>query len=74
MRSGSLKLRNLTFGYTFSENLLANTPIRAVRLSFTGQNLFTLTNLIGIDPESQDGNGLGYPTMTIYNFGLNVKF
>ena len=69
-----VKLRNLTFGYTFSENLLANTPIRAVRLSFTGQNLFTLTNLIGIDPESQDGNGLGYPTMTIYNFGLNVKF
>jgi len=30
--------------------------------------------LIGIDPEMQEDNGLGYPTMRIFNFGLYVRF
>src|SRR5690606_7627049 len=69
-----IKLRNLDFGYSLPTRILEPLSITGVRVYFSGQNLFTLTNLIGIDPEMQDNNGLGYPTMRIFNFGLNVKF
>ncbi|WP_236976158.1 SusC/RagA family TonB-linked outer membrane protein [Membranihabitans maritimus] len=69
-----IKLRNLALGYSLPDQLLSQWSITSVRISFSGQNLWTLTNLIGIDPEGDADNGLGYPTMTIYNFGLNLKF
>ena len=69
-----IKLRNLDFGYSLPTRILEPLSITGVRVYFSGQNLYTLTNLIGIDPEMQDNNGLGYPTMRIFNFGLNVKF
>ena len=46
-----LKLKALTVGYAFPEDLL-----RAVRLCLfvSGENLFTLTNYSGTDPETVD--------------------
>ncbi|WP_353131209.1 SusC/RagA family TonB-linked outer membrane protein, partial [Parapedobacter pyrenivorans] len=69
-----IKLRNLDFGYSLPTRIVEPLSITGVRVYFSGQNLYTLTNLIGIDPETQDDNGLGYPTMRIFNFGLNVRF
>ncbi|WP_262246398.1 SusC/RagA family TonB-linked outer membrane protein [Parapedobacter soli] len=69
-----IKLRNLDFGYSLPTRILEPLSITGVRVYFSGQNLLTLTNLIGIDPETQDNNGLGYPTMRIMNFGINVRF
>ncbi len=69
-----MKLRNLDFGYSLPTHILEPLSISGVRVYFSGQNLFTLTNLIGIDPETEDTNGLGYPTYRIMNFGLNVRF
>ncbi|MGV3764115.1 SusC/RagA family TonB-linked outer membrane protein [Parapedobacter sp.] len=69
-----IKLRNLDFGYSLPKRILEPLSITGVRVYFSGQNLYTLTNLIGIDPETQDNNGLGYPTMRIMNFGINVRF
>jgi len=69
-----LKLRNLEFGYSLPSKLLQPLSIEALRVYFSGQNLYTLTNLIGIDPEGDQTNGLGYPTMRIMNFGINVRF
>ena len=69
-----IKLRNLDFGYSLPKRILEPLSITGVRVYFSGQNLLTLTNLIGIDPEMQDTNGLGYPTYKILNFGINVSF
>ena len=69
-----IKLRNLDFGYSLPSHILEPLSITGVRVYFSGQNLLTLTNLIGIDPETQDTNGLGYPTYRIMNFGINVQF
>jgi len=69
-----IKLRNLDFGYSLPQHLLEPLSITGVRVYFSGQNLLTFTNLIGIDPEMQDTNGLGYPTYRIMNLGINVKF
>lgn len=69
-----IKLRNLDFGYSLPSRMLEPLSITGVRVYFSGQNLFTFTNLIGIDPEMDATNGLGYPTYRIMNFGLNVRF
>ncbi|HMM03123.1 MAG: SusC/RagA family TonB-linked outer membrane protein [Dysgonomonas sp.] len=69
-----LKLRNLEFGYTFPKNLVSKVNISSLRLYVAGSNLFALSNVQGIDPEQQDDNGLGYPTMRVINIGVNLKF
>lgn len=69
-----IKLRNLEFGYTVPKSIVNKASISDLRLYLAGQNLFGLTNLIGVDPEIQDTNGLAYPTMRIINVGLTLKF
>lgn len=45
------RLDNITIGYTFSFDIDA--PIRRLRVFGTGNNLITITNYNGIDPEPQ---------------------
>ena len=49
-----LRLRSLVFGYSFSDNILGsvlNGSLEKLRLYVQGQNLFTLTDYSGLDPE-----------------------
>ncbi|WP_019539923.1 SusC/RagA family TonB-linked outer membrane protein [Proteiniphilum sp. X52] len=69
-----IKVRNLEFGYTVPKSIVNKASISDLRLYLAGQNLFGLTNLINVDPEIQDTNGLAYPTMRIINVGLTLKF
>jgi TonB-linked outer membrane protein, SusC/RagA family/TonB-dependent outer membrane receptor, SusC/RagA subfamily, signature region len=69
-----LKLRNLEFGYTLPKSIVNRASISDVRFYVAGQNLFGLTNLIGVDPEINETNGLAYPTMRIINVGITLKF
>ena len=75
-----LRLRSLSLGYKVD---LSKYKINNVRFFFTGENLFTVTNYSGVDPEipSNDngeviasaGPGV-YPAVRKYVFGLNVTF
>jgi len=75
-----LRLRSLSLGYKVD---LSKYKINNVRFFFTGENLFTMTNYSGVDPEipSNDngeviasaGPGV-YPAVRKYVFGLNVTF
>lgn len=69
-----MKLRNLEFGYTIPKSILQKMLIESLRIYVSGTNLLTFSNLEGTDPESTEGNGLGYPTTRIINIGLNLKF
>ena len=69
-----LKLRNLEFGYNFPKSIVEKATLSGLRLYLSGQNLAGLSNLIGVDPEIQETNGLAYPTTRIVNIGLTVKF
>jgi hypothetical protein len=69
-----IKLRNLEFGYNFPKSIVEKASLSDLRLYLAGQNLVGLTNLIGVDPEIQETNGLAYPTTRIVNIGLTVKF
>jgi len=75
-----VKLANFTVGYTY--NLKPNKYLKSVRGYITGDNLFTITNYSGLDPELTNANigSLGndyhdtYPPIRSFTFGLNLIF
>lgn len=46
-----LKLKNLQFGYTFSNDLLNRVSVKSARIFVMANNLFTITKYSGLDPE-----------------------
>ena len=76
-----LRLRNLTLGYNFDQKVLDKMKMKGLRLYVTGQNLFTITNYVGYDPETssesglaQGGDYLGYPAARSFIIGANITF
>ena len=79
-----VKLRELSFGYSFPRSLLANKLpfVQDLKLSLVGRNLWTIVkHTPNIDPESAynntNGQGLelnGYPATRNIGFNLNIKF
>ena len=66
-----LKLKNLVIGYTIPENVLKTLKLRSARVYLQAQNVFTLTNYSGPDPEAL---GYPYPFARSYIFGINFGF
>ncbi len=71
-----LKMKNLTIGYNFT---LPAYKISNVRLYLSGENLFTITDYSGVDPEipPKDDKITGetttvYPSTRKFIFGVNV--
>ena len=46
-----LRVKNVTFSYRFNRSLVHRIGVRDARILLSGQNLFTLTNYSGMDPE-----------------------
>ncbi|MDW7691140.1 TonB-dependent receptor [Flammeovirgaceae bacterium SG7u.111] len=82
-----VRLKNLALGYNFPQPILDQIKLRKLRLYVSAQNIFTITDYEGYDPEvnyrssgSGDGNkniGLdyaSYPNAKSYTFGLNIGF
>lgn len=65
------RLRNLTFGYTFSDKILKGTLLNSLRIYVTGFNLLTWTDFLSYSPEVDPDQ---YPETRDIVFGLNVKF
>ncbi len=76
------RLKNLTLGYSLPKSLLQNIGISGIRLYITGQNVFTITDYSGMDPELGyvDGNlqrGVDYaqyPQARTWIFGASLGF
>ena len=76
-----IKLRNITLGYNFQDNVLKVLPFESARISVAANNIILYTPWDGFDPESfssgAGGNatgltGLGYPGVRSYFFTLNL--
>lgn len=86
VESGSyLRAQTLQLGYTLPQNLVSDLGLGNVRFYVQGQNLFTISNYQGADPDisllNANGNDLsmgidetGYPNPRQFLFGLNVGF
>jgi len=67
-----LKMDNLTLGYNFNE-LKGN--LSNIRIWTGMQNVFTITNYSGLDPEIFEGiDNTIYPRPRTFLLGVNVKF
>lgn len=79
---GFFRLKNLTVGYTVPTEALSKVGISKLRFYITGQNIFTITDYSGIDPELGYINNnlqLGvdyaqYPQARTWIFGLSLDF
>ncbi len=77
--SNFFKIKNIELGYTFdmTRGKLARSRIRALRVYFNANNVYTFDNEltdIGIDPEGSDGSTYIYPLTRVFSFGVNLKF
>ena len=78
-----LRMKYLTFGYTFNENMIGK-DISRLRVFVTFQNLITITDYSGFDPEvgsdiGSSANMYGvdrgvYPQAKAYILGVNFNF
>lgn len=76
-----LRAKAITLGYTIPTALTTRLKINNAKVYVTGENLFTITNYSGFDPEVNafSGTVLGvdygtYPHSRNLIFGLNVSF
>ena len=68
-----IRLKNVEIGYSFPKTLLQKMRISSLRLSVSGYNLLTFSELDYCDPESNP-DGRAYPLIKVVNFGLKVGF
>jgi TonB-linked SusC/RagA family outer membrane protein len=76
-----LRLKNLTLSYNLPVDLIDRIGLRSLRVYATGQNVFTITDYSGLDPEINTFDGsntaLGtdffvYPQARSFVFGVNI--
>ena len=72
-----LRIRNVTLGYSLPKSLTSKLKTGAVRVYATANNLFTITDYSGFDPEiGMDNNGLDvgrYPQARSFILGLSFN-
>ena len=75
-----VRMRQLQLGYTFPKNWMKKIFIEKCRLYVSGENLFTITNYSGNDPEFSSSilntgiDSFVYPFTRSYVVGLQVTF
>lgn len=76
-----IRLRNVMLAYNFPRDVLNKLGMANLKIYISGQNLWTITNYTGQDPEvvGYTGTGSGrqfnpgnYPSVRTYRFGLNI--
>lgn len=71
-----VRLKNLTIGYNIPKVLLTKINLDRVKVFLTGENLFTITGMDSLDPESAPSNARGglYSNVRKISIGLKVGF
>ena len=77
-----IRLQNVSLGYNLPESVLENLKIDKLRLSLSAQNILTISDYSGYNPEvsgrrsnTAPGEDYGtYPLAKTISFGLNVSF
>jgi TonB-linked SusC/RagA family outer membrane protein len=76
-----VKLREITLGYSFPKKWLGAIKVSSLNMSFFARNLFVISDVPNVDPESMytAGNGQGFeygslPFRRSYGFNVKVKF
>jgi hypothetical protein len=77
-----LRLRNIQLGYNIPTDLLAKVKVKELRIYFTANNLLTLTNYEGFDPDIGTNGWIldsgidkgAYPSNKTVGGGVKITF
>ena len=77
-----LRLKNLTIGYTLPSAVVESMSLSRLRLYLSGQNVFTITDYSGLDPElgltqgnlQQNVDFAQFPQARTLLLGVNINF
>ena len=77
-----LRLKNLTIGYTLPSAVVESISLSRLRLYLSGQNVFTITDYSGLDPElgltqgnlQQNVDFAQFPQARTLLLGVNINF
>lgn len=73
-----LRLKNVTVNYDLTSLVQKWMHLKdrgsKVALFFSAENLFTITNYSGVDPECGGWDALKYPVSRAYSFGINLTY
>ena len=65
-----VRLKNVSLSYALPVKWMKINFMQDCRIYANAQNLFTITNYLGMDPENQNVNYL--PPLRMFSFGINV--
>lgn len=69
------RIKNINIGYTIPKPVCERLKLDYIRVYFSGDNLLTITDYEGLDPErSGNTNFAQYPQVRILSVGMNVNF
>ncbi|HLU93780.1 MAG TPA: TonB-dependent receptor [Membranihabitans sp.] len=70
-----LRLKNLRIGYSLPSEFIQKLGINSAQIYFSGDNLLTITDYPGADPERSSLTSAysTYPNVSIFAFGIKVK-
>jgi TonB-linked SusC/RagA family outer membrane protein len=68
-----LRVKNLQVGYTFNKPYMKKVGLGSVRIYGSADNLATITNYRGLDPEKVSYSNDVYPLSKMFVLGLNVE-
>ncbi|PRD54188.1 SusC/RagA family TonB-linked outer membrane protein [Sphingobacterium gobiense] len=71
-----LRLKNVMLSYDVPSNWLQSAKLKGAQIYVSADNVFTITDYKGADPErsSTSGNFAQYPQARIFNIGANIRF
>lgn len=76
-----IRLKNIVLGYSLPQNVLKKLSLNNLRFYVSADNIFTLTQYSGYDPEVSYWNTLltgldytSYPRARTFTIGMNLKF
>lgn len=67
-----IRLKNISLSYSCNERFLSKAGIKTLRFFLQGQNLLTITNYLGLDPETQSFQNI--PPLRMLTAGAQVTF
>ena len=71
-----LRLKNVMLSYEMPSSWLQSAKLKGAQFYISADNVFTITEYKGADPErsSTSGNFAQYPQARIFNIGANIRF
>lgn len=67
-----LRMKNLQVGYRISSDILSRLKMSSFRIYASAENLFTITEYRGLDPEKTGSRSDAYPLIKSYSIGVNI--